>query len=168
MAWPQLENAEALVRNARHNARFGGVRLPIVTVVSGFLWQLSSPLVALIWFAAMLLVERVATLLRERLSKGAMQYALAHLMSLAAMSALWVCFGLLLWRSDTELGRIAATIGLLTTALYGALGGQKDWRAGAILTTPPLIALFALVSWHAWSHWPVFEALVSTLATFGA
>ncbi|ANP45513.1 hybrid sensor histidine kinase/response regulator [Candidatus Viadribacter manganicus] len=168
MAWPQLENAEALVRNARHNGRFGGVRLPIVTVVSGFLWQLSSPVVALIWFVAMLLVERAATLLRERLSKGAMQYALAHLMSLTAMSALWVCFGLLLWRSDTELGRTAATIGLLTTALYGALGGQKDWRAGAILTTPPLIALFALVSWHAWSHWSVFEALVSTLATFGA
>jgi signal transduction histidine kinase/CheY-like chemotaxis protein len=168
MQWPQLDNAEALVLSARHNARFGAVRLPVVFIVSLFLWQLATPVTALAWLASMLIVERLATYVRGRVSNGETQLAALHLFTLGVMSALWVGFGILLWQSDTELGRIAATIGLLTTALYGALGGQKDLRVAAILVAPTLLALFTLVSLHAWSHWPVVEALVSSLATFGA
>lgn len=168
MAWPELDNADALVRNARHNARFGGIRLPLIVLVSGFLWQLITPAVAIIWIVAMLIVERAATYVRVKLIAGATHLAALHLFTLCVMSALWVCFGVLLWNSDTELGRIAAIIGLLTTALYGALGGQKDIRPALILTAPPMLALVILVSLHAWTHWPPAQAVVSTLATFGA
>ncbi|MBK8544794.1 MAG: hypothetical protein IPL62_15340 [Caulobacteraceae bacterium] len=64
MAWPQLDNVDALVRNARHNARFASVRLPIVVIVSGFLWQLMTPTVAITWIVAMLIVERASTYAR--------------------------------------------------------------------------------------------------------
>ena len=168
MAWPKLDKAEALVRNAQHNARFSVVRLPLIIIVSGFLWQFYAPAVALIWAATMLAVERIATYVRNRLCQGETEFAFPHLLTLTTMSALWVCFGLLLWQSNTELGRIAATIGLLTAALYGALGGQKDLRPAAILAIPPLGALLALVVSYAWSHWPLLEAVISSLATLGA
>jgi two-component system, cell cycle sensor histidine kinase and response regulator CckA len=168
MAWPKLDNTDALARNARHNARFSAVRLPLVIIVSGFLWQLVAPAVALTWAAAMLIAERVATYVRGRLARGEAEFAFPHLLTLALMSAIWVCFGLLLWRSDTELGRLAATIGLLSTALYGALGGQKDLRPATIVALPALCTLFVLFVWHAWTHWPPLEAVISTLATLGA
>jgi len=130
MDWPKLENTEALVRNARHNARFSAIRPPIIAVVSIFLWQLSSPAVAIGWLLAMLFVERLASHARDRLINGAGHYAAIHLLTLAMMSALWVVFGFVLWLTDTELGRIAATIGLLTAALYGSLGGAARHSRG--------------------------------------
>jgi two-component system, cell cycle sensor histidine kinase and response regulator CckA len=168
MAWPQLDNVDALVRSARHNARFGGVRLPLIIIVSVFLWQLIAPTVAIAWIVAMIIVERTSTYARGRLIAGEAQLAALHLFTLCMMSALWVCFGVLLWVSDTEIGRIAAIIGLLTTSLYGALGGQKDLRPSLIITVPPLLSLCILVSLHAWTHWPLWNALISSLATFGA
>lgn len=168
MAWPQLDNVEALVRSARHNARFGGVRLPLIFIVSGFLWQLIAPVAAITWIVAMVIVERVSTYVRGRLVAGETELAAAHLLTLCMMSALWVCFGILLWTSNTEIGRIAAIIGLLTTSLYGALGGQKDIRPAFILTAPPLLSLGVLVSLYAWTHWSPWDATISSLATFGA
>lgn len=168
MAWPQLDNAEALVRSARHNARFGGIRLPLIFIVSGFLWQLIAPAAAITWIVAMVTVERVATYVRGRLIAGETELASVHLLALCLMSALWVCFGVLLWTSNTEIGRIAAIIGLLTTSLYGALGGQKDIRPAFILAAPPLLSLGVLVSLYAWTHWPMLNATISSLATFGA
>jgi len=99
-----LDNAEALVRNARHNARFGGVRLPIIFVVSGFLWELASPVDAIAWTLAMVAVERASTLVRRKLIAGATELAAPHLFTLGLMSSLWVCFAVLLWTSNTELG----------------------------------------------------------------
>lgn len=168
MDWLKLENTEALVRNARHNARFSAVRLPIIFVVSIFLWELSAPVVAVGWLAAMVIVERFASHARDRLINGAKHFAAIHLVTLAMMSALWVVFGFVLWLTDTELGRIAATIGLLTAALYGSLAGQRDFRVGLILSAPPLSVLSVLVAWHSWTHWPALQAGVSTLATLGA
>ncbi|MBK8544485.1 MAG: hypothetical protein IPL62_13610, partial [Caulobacteraceae bacterium] len=168
MAWPQLDNVDALVRSARHNARFGGVRLPLIIIVSVFLWQLIAPTVAIAWIVAMIIVERTSTYARGRLIAGEAQLggaALVHsLHDVCAGSG----FGVLLWVSDTEIGRIAAIIGLLTTSLYGALGGQKDLRPSLIITVPPLLSLCILVSLHAWTHWPLWNALISSLATFGA
>lgn len=168
MAWPLLDNAEALVRSARHNARFGGVRLPLIFIVSGFLWQLIAPAAAITWIVAMVIVERASTYVRGRLVAGETQLAAVHLLTLGMMSALWVCFGVLLWTSNTEIGRMAAIIGLLTTSLYGALGGQKDIRPAFILTAPPLVSLGVLVSLYAWTQWPMWDAIISSLATFGA
>ena len=168
MAWPQLDNVDALVRNARHNARFASVRLPIVVIVSGFLWQLVTPTVAITWIVAMLIVERASTYARGKLIAGDTHFAALHLFTLCMMSALWACLGVVLWSSNTELGRIAAIIGLLTTAIYGALGGQKDIRPAFILTVPALLALVVLVSWHAWTHWSPWQAIIGSLATFGA
>lgn len=168
MAWPTLDNSEALQENARHNARFSAVRLPLIIIVSGFLWQLNTPAVAIAWTAVMLVVEGFATYVRGRLIVGQLEFGLLHVLTLAVMSGLWACLGLLLWQSDTELGRIAATIGLLTTALYGALGGQKDLRPAAILMVPPLLTLFLLASWHAFTHWPVVAAFLSSLGTLAA
>ena len=164
----EISNFQALVRNAQYNARFAWVRLPVIVIVAGFVWRLCGAEIALVWLAAMLLAERVSVHLRNRIISGDPNAALAYLISLGIMSALWVCFGVLVWNSNTELGRIAACIGLLTTALYGALGGQKDPRPATILAAPPLIALFVLVSLHAWTHWAPIEAFISTLATFGA
>lgn len=130
MNWLRVGNTEALVRNARHNARFSAVRVPIIFVVSIFLWELSAPAVAIGWLLAMLAVERLASHARDRLINGASRYAAMHLLTLAMMSALWVVFGFVLWLTDTELGRIAATIGLLTAALYGSLGGAARLSRG--------------------------------------
>jgi len=168
MAWPQLDNADALVRSARHNARFAGVRLPIIVIVSGFLWKLITPTVAITWIVAMLIVERASTYARGKLIAGGAHFAALHLFTLCVMSALWVCLGVVLWSSNTELGRIAAIIGLLTTAIYGALGGQKDIRPALIVTAPALVALVVLISWHAWTHWSLWQAIISSLAVFGA
>lgn len=164
----EISNFQALVRNAQHNARFAWVRLPVIVIVAGFIWRLCGAEIALLWLATMLSAERVAVHLRNRIISGDPSAAYPHLISLGIMSALWVCFGVLVWNSNTELGRIAACIGLLTTALYGALGGQKDLRPATILAAPPLIALFVLVSLHAWANWAPVEAFISTLATFGA
>lgn len=164
----EISNLQALVRNAQHNARFAWVRLPVIAIVAGFVWRLCGAEIALTWLSVMLLTERISAYCRTRLSLGDAKFAYPHLISLAVMSGLWVCFGVLVWSSDTELGRIAACIGLLTTALYGALSGQKDPRPATILAAPALIALFVLVSHHAWTTWAPVEALVSSLATFGA
>lgn len=162
-----IRDVEALVRNARHNTRFAWVRLPVIIVVAGFVWVLCGPIAGLLWISAMLLVERASTMLRARLIKGASEFAIWHLASLAAMSLLWVTFGVLLWSAQNELGRVAAIIGLLTTALYGALSGVKDLRPGVILTLPSLVALVTLISTYAWHTWAWPIATLSTLGILG-
>ncbi|WP_395644810.1 ATP-binding protein [Terricaulis sp.] len=160
----QLHDVDALISSARHNARFSAVRLPIIIIVGAFLWQLSSPIIAIAWTVVILLVERVATFARGRLIQEQASFAALHLITLAAMSVLWVLLGVLLWASNTEVGRMAAIIALLTTALYGVLAGQQDLRVAATLTLRPLAALFLLVGWHAWVQWPAVQALIGTLA----
>ena len=163
-----ISDVDALVRNARHNTRFAWVRLPVIMVVAGFVWVLCGPVAGLLWTGAMLIVERASTMLRARLIRGASEFAVWHLASLAAMSLLWVTFGALLWSAQNELGRVAAIIGLLTTALYGALSGVKDLRPGVILTLPSLVALVTLISTYAWHTWAWPIATLSMLGTLGA
>ena len=163
-----IVDVDALVKNAQHNSRFAWVRVPIVVVVASFVWTLCGPMPGFVWTAAILGVEFIAASMRARLIGGATAFATWHLMSLGMMSLLWVAFALLLWPTSGELGRTAAIIGLLTTALYGALSGAKDWRPAAILALPPLVALVALVSSHAWLTWSWPIALMSMLGTFGA
>lgn len=163
-----ISDVDGLVRNARHNTRFAWVRLPVIVVVAGFVCALCGVVPGALWTSAMLTVERASTMFRGRLIGGASQFAVWHLASLAAMSLLWVAFGLLLWSAQNELGRVAAIIGLLTTALYGALSGVKDLRPGVILTLPSLVALVTLISTYAWHTWAWPIATLSTLGTLGA
>ena len=162
-----IGDVDALGRNAQHNARFAWLRLPVILVVAGFVWMLCGPVAGLLWTGAIIIVERASTVLRARLIGGASELAVWHLASLAAMSLLWVTFGALLWSAQSELGRVAAIIGLLTTALYGALSGVKDFRPGVILTLPSLVALVTFIATHAWETWTWPIAMLSTLGALG-
>ncbi|MBL8559094.1 MAG: response regulator [Hyphomonadaceae bacterium] len=168
MARWTLARPDSLVQSARYNARFGWVRLPIILVVAAFLAAVHGWIIATTWAVAMGVSERVSSGFRTRLTTGDASFALPHLMSLGCMAALWVTWGVLLWNSDAEVGRLAAVIGLLTTALYGAIGGLKDFRVAAILSVPPLVALLVLVALHGAAHWNEPLAIISTLATLGA
>lgn len=163
-----LARPQSLIRSAQYNARFGWVRLPTIVVVAALLGAVHGWMIAALWTAAMVMCERVSTGFRTRLITGDAGAALAHLASLGCMSALWVAWGVLLWNSNAEVGRLAAVIGLLTTALYGAISGLKDFRVAAILSVPPLMALIVLVALYGATHWNEPLAIISTLATLGA
>lgn len=168
MARSTLARPDSLIRSARYNARFGWARLPIILVVAVLLGAVHGWMIAAVWSAAMITVERISSGFRTRLTMEDAAAALPHLISLGCMAALWVVWGVLLWNSNDEAGRMAAVIGLLTTALYGAVGGLKDFRVGAILTIPPLVTLLVLVALHGAAHGNNPLAVISTLATLGA
>lgn len=159
---------DGLIRGARETMAREILRLPVCVVVSGFLVAYVSITAAALWLGAVLAVELLSGVLRRRVARGARHLRTPYVASVGLLSVLWVVHAVLLWFTGEEVARIATLIDLFTVALYGALGGHKDWRMLAAMLPPPLIALLVLLTHLLWTTQPVAIAVFASLATLGA
>lgn len=164
----EQRHLSALDQSARLNARIGWIRLPIVFAFGGMIIGLADAALGFTWLAAMLGVERATTWIRARVAAGEQRMRKPYLVAIGAISTLWVASAVLLWSADTEVARMAAIVCLLITALAGVVGGQKDRLVSALLLTPPLGALFLLLSLHLIAHAPPLSAALGVVAIIGA
>ena len=156
------------IRTAREHSLRELVRLPVNLIVSGFLFAFVGAEQGVAWLCAIFAVEAVTVVSRRRIAAGDMRFRYAHLGGLFGLSLCWVAHALMLWQTPHEVARIAALMDLFTIALYGAIGGHKDWRLMLALLAAPLLTLFAILVHLLWTTtaWPV--ASMATLATLGA
>lgn len=156
------------IRTAREHSLRELVRLPVNLIVSGFLLAFVGVAPTVIWLAAIFAVEIVTVISRRQVATGNMRFRYAHLAGLFGLSLCWIAHALMLWRVPDEVARIAALMDLFTIALYGAIGGHKDWRLMLALLAAPLLTLFAILVHLLWTTtaWPI--AAMGTIATLGA
>lgn len=155
----------SVLRSARHNAPIAWMRVPIVLVISLWILVFVGPWAWVAWTAVTLLVERLATYCRTRLITGDLRWARPHLITLVALSLCWVTMSGLVWHSGNEVARIAAIMGLLTLAIYGAIGGYKDLSVLLSLMVLPLLALPVMMGVDLWTHETPEIALLGSVST---
>ncbi|MBL8557294.1 MAG: HAMP domain-containing histidine kinase [Hyphomonadaceae bacterium] len=167
---PPFANAEfdGHIRTAREHSLRELMRLPVNLIVSGFLFAFVGPREAATWLAVVFAVEAVTVYSRRRVAAGDLRFRTTHLGCLFALSLCWVAHALMLWQVGSEVPRIAAIMDLFTIALYGAIGGHRDWRLMLALLAAPLVTLFSILAHLLWTTtaWPV--AAMATVATLGA
>ena len=156
-----------VIRNARHNAAIAWIRLPISAIVSGFLFIFIDTGIGWAWLAAILAIEVFAWHVRSRLLAGDVRFQLPHLIALSLVSSAWVVLVLLLWQSSAEVARIASVMTLFSLAFYGVAGGYKSASILLVVGTPPVLALFGILTSLAWTTQEFGPALLTTFATLG-
>ena len=156
-----------VIRNARHNAAIAWIRLPISAIVSGFLFIFIDTGIGWAWLAAILAIEVFAWHVRSRLLAGDVRFQLPHLIALSLVSIAWVVLVLLLWQSSAEVARIASVMTLFSLAFYGVAGGYKSASILLVVGTPPVLALFGILTSLAWTTQEFGPALLTTFATLG-
>lgn len=157
----------SVLRSARHNAPIAWARIPLVLVISIWLYVFVSIWAWAIWLAVTLLVEQVAAICRNRLLKGDLHWGKAHIASLFALSLCWIAMSAMVWNAGGDVARIAAIMGTLSLAVYGAIGGYKDGAVLAALVGPPVIALPMLMAVDLWTNHDPGIALLGTISTIG-
>jgi len=164
----EAPETDGLVRSAREHGLREMLRLPVNVIVSGFLFAFVGPAEAISWLCVVMALEASLFWSRRRLIAGDLRYRLMHIGALFGLSLCWVAHAVMLWTVDAEVARIAALMDLFTIALYGAIGGHKDWRLMTALLAPPLVTLFSILVELLWrvEPWPI--ATLATVATLGA
>jgi signal transduction histidine kinase len=119
------------------------------------------------WLAAILAIEVFAWHVRSRLLAGDVRFQLPHLIALSLVSIAWVVLVLLLWQSSAEVARIASVMTLFSLAFYGVAGGYKSASILLVVGTPPVLALFGILTSLAWTTQEFGPALLTTFATLG-
>lgn len=162
------EVEDSVVRNARHNAKIAWIRLPISLVVSGFLFIFVDSRAGWTWLAALVAIEAFAAYVRARLMVGDLRFRIPHLVAIGSLSIAWVALGLLLWNSGSEVARLASLVALFSLSFYGVSGGYKSAPILVVLVSPPLLALFVMLTSFAWKTLDFGPAILTTFATLGA
>lgn len=161
------ESDSGVIRNARHNAAIAWIRLPISVILSGFLFIFVDSGTGWAWLAAVVAIEMFAWHVRSRLVAGDVRFRVPHLIAISLVSVAWVALVLLLWRSTAEIARIASVMTLFSVAFYGVAGGYKSAPILLIVATPPVLALFGILTSLAWTTQEFGPALLTTFATLG-
>ena len=129
--------------------KLGLMRPPLALVMSGVLWQVYGPASAGIWLAGALIAEFFAYIIARRAIDGAPAWRLGYRGIGVVTSVIWSLFGVLLWMSGSEAGRLAALCNLFGIALYAVMVCHHDWRQLSLLLAPPCLTLLALLVGHA-------------------
>ncbi len=161
-------NFDGHIQTAREHGLRELMRLPVNLIVSGFLFAFVGSEQAFAWLAAIFAVEAVTIYSRRRVAVGDLRFRHAHLAGLFGLSLCWIAHALMLWQAQAEVARIAALMDLFTVALYGAIGGHKDWRLMLALLAAPLLTLFVILTHLVWTTTDWQVATIATLSTFGA
>lgn len=129
--------------------KLGLMRPPLALVMSGVLWQVYGLASAGIWLAGALIAEFFAYIIARRAIDGPPVWRMGYRGIGIVTSVIWSLFGVLLWMSGSEAGRLAALCNLFGIALYAVMVCHHDWRQLSLLLAPPCLTLLALLIGHA-------------------